>query len=126
MGVGDPLEAAFKLAAPIRAGSWHLVGDAIVLESADAQYDVIWRSGAGDVKLAGFAHHFYVPAGTGQAQFNAVAFEADAPGIAAAARAGDSLVLRFTALNAAPGTMAFIPNGDGVKAMGRIPSLTLP
>ena len=132
MGVGDPLEAAFTLAGPIKAGEWDLIGDGIVVVSGgvDIRFDVIWRprtdAGVGaDVPLVSFQNHFAsLPAGPGQ--FNAVPFEATGSGVAADAVAGDLLVLRFTAMNAPPGAMAFVPNGDGFKTMGRIPSITLP
>lgn len=127
MGVGNPLEAAFTLAGPIKAGDWQLIGDGIVLAAngVDIRFDVIWRRiGMADVTLASFQNHFAQPTGTGQ--FNAVPFAATAPGIAATAAAGDLLVLRFTAMNAPAGAMAFIPNGDGSKTMGQIPSITLP
>ncbi len=129
MGVGDPLEAAFTLAGPVKAGEWDLIGDGIVLVNGgvDIRFDVIWRqkSGVGDQTLVSFQNHFAeLPAGPGQ--FNAVQFEATGAGVAAEAVAGDLLVLRFTAMNAPQGAMAFIPNGDGVKTMGRIPVVTLP
>jgi hypothetical protein len=73
--------------------------------------------------VARFSHHFDPPAGS-QA-FNAVPLDADAAGTAVAASAGDLLVLRMTAVQAAPGS-AYIPNGDGSHTSGRIPSLTLP
>jgi hypothetical protein len=131
VGVGNPLEAAFVLAGPVKAGNWQLIGDGIVLAAGgvDIRYDVIWRkagaaAGAGDVTLVSFQNHFVQPTGT--AQFDAVAFEGTAAGVAAGAVAGDSLVLRFTAMNSPAGTMAFIPNGDGTNAKGRIPAITLP
>jgi hypothetical protein len=123
VGVGDSLEAAFTLAGPVRAGSWHLVGDGIVLEPADLTYDVLWRHDGTDLTLAEVRHHFEPLTGT--SQFDATPFETDAPGVAAAARAGDLLVLRFQAAGTASGSV-FIPNGDGDHAHGRIPSLTLP
>ncbi len=85
-------------------------------------FDVLWRDAAGtDHPLASVSHHFDPqPAG-----FNAVQFEADAPGVAAPARSNDHLVLRFTAQGAGTGIL-YIPNSDGANAMGRIPSLTLP
>ena len=122
MGVGDSLEAAMVLRGPIAAGVWHLVGDGIVFDSADLRYDVLWRSAAGDTTLVSFAHHFDpLPPPD---QFDAVPFEASAPGKVAPARAGDQLVLRFTA-ESGSANVAFIPNGDGAHAHGRIPSLQL-
>ena len=127
MGVGDSLEAAFALVGPIPAGSWHLVGDGIVLASCDLEFDVVWRHGE-DTILASVSHHFD-PRTTG-AKFDATQFEADATGLAAPAAAGDQLILRFTAAvlaDAGAGvTDVYIPNGDGANAHGRIPSLTLP
>jgi hypothetical protein len=111
------------LQGPLRAGTWHLVGDGIMLDAADVQFDVVWRSPAGDQTLATFTHHF-APA-PAPAQFDAVPFDGDAPGLAAAARDGDQLVLRITPVSG-PMTPSYIPNGDGAAAHGRIPSLTLP
>jgi hypothetical protein len=124
VGVGDPLEAAIDLVAPIPAGTWHLVGDGVVIEPVDVRFDVLWRpkSGAPDVTLATWFHHFD-PDPTGM--FNAVPFEADSLGVAADAHDGDQLVLRFSATGATI-SMAYIPNGDGAHTNGRDPSLTLP
>jgi hypothetical protein len=98
-----------------------------VVAPCDVSYDLIWRHGSDDT-LASFAHHFDPL--TGAEKFYASQFEADANGIAAAASAGDQLVLRFGA-NSNPDASAgitdvFIPNGDGANAHGRIPSVTLP
>ena len=125
MGVGDPLEAAFTLAGPLRAGTWHLIGDVIVFQTVDARYDVIWRSAAGDQILATWQHHFDEP--MGPTQFDAQPYEDDVDAQGADAKPGDQLVLRFSA-NGSPGTgpTAYIPNGDGAMAKGRIPSLKLP
>jgi hypothetical protein len=125
VGIGNPLEASFTLKGPVRAGTWHLVGDGIVFQSVDVQYDVLWRpsGGAPDTVLATWQMHFDPPTGAGQ--FDAVPFEGDASAPVANAAPGDQLVLRFTASNS-PAGPAFIPNGDGAQAMGRIPSLSLP
>jgi hypothetical protein len=122
MGVGDSqIEAAFTLRGPLAAGSWHLVGDGAVLASVDIQYDVIWRRGGSDTTLATFTHHFDPhPSG-----FDAVPFEGTTNGPAAAAQAGDKLVLRFTASETTE-AVAFIPNGDGANANGRIPFVDPP
>ena len=127
MGVGDSLEAAFTLAGPISAGTWHLVGDGIVQAPVDVQYDVIWRHAGSDSTLASFQHHFDPLVGANH--FDATMYDANATGLAATARPGDLLVLRFTASGPADGgsaVSAFIPNGDGAHALGRIPSITLP
>jgi hypothetical protein len=122
VGVGDSqLEAAFALRGPIPAGSWNLVGDGLVLEPVDVHFEVIWRAGQTDQTLVSFDHHFD-PQPSG---FNAVAFDGTATGLAASAHAGDELVLRFTASNTTAQT-AYLPNGDGASANGRIPSIQLP
>jgi hypothetical protein len=128
VGVGDSLEAALPLAGPIKAGSWHLIGDGIVLSPANVKYEVIWRHGGADTGIVQWEHHFDPSTSDGSDKFDAEAFEADGDGIAAAAASGDQLVLRWS-IDApdggTPGT-AFIPNGDGSASRGRIPSLILP
>jgi hypothetical protein len=111
----------FLLTGPIPAGNWHLVGDTIVVNSVDVTYDVLWRNGAGDHPLASFTHHFEpLPSG-----FNAQPYEDNALAAAAPAKSNDQLVLRFSAQGSST-QLLMIPNSDGVRAMGRIPSLTLP
>jgi hypothetical protein len=124
VGAGSSLEAPFTLAGAIRAGTWHFIGDGLVLDAVDMRFDVLWRAGGSDVTLVTFRHH-YDPPPAGPTQFDAVTYEADAAGIAVAAHAGDTLVLRFTVENG-PTMPSFVPNGDGAKTMGRIPSLKLP
>jgi hypothetical protein len=125
VGVGDPLEAPYRLTAPIPQGRWKLVGDGIILAPCDVQFDVLWRRTSGDTTVASFSHHFEVPPPPDQ--FNAVAFDGEADGIAAPAVTGDHLVLRFSVTSSHPaGTKQYIPNGDGGDALGRIPSLILP
>jgi len=121
VGIGDPLEAAFTLNAPLRAGSWILVGDGIIIEPVDVRFEVLVRAGATETSLASIDHHFD-PAGGGS--FDAVAFESPFTAEAAGA-AGDLLVLRYSAENATL-QMSYIPNGDGASANGRIPLLDLP
>lgn len=124
MGVGDPLEATYTLAGPIAAGSWHLVGDGLILTAVDMQFDVLWRNGGNDQLIVRFSHHFDPPSGA-QA-FDAVLFDGDAAGAAVPASAGDLLVLRMTALASAASGPAYIPNADGSHTRGRIPALSLP
>ena len=121
MGVGDPLEAAAELDGPLRAGTWHFVGDGLILADVEMTFDVIWRGGGGDQVVVSFAQHF-----TQVSDADAERFEADAAGAAIAAKAGDQLVLRMTAVRSATTHTAYIPNADGSLTHGRIPSLTLP
>jgi hypothetical protein len=108
---------------PIKSGTWHLVGDGIPLASCDVTYELLWREASGtNHSLATWTHHFD-PQPTG---YTAVQFEADGQGLRADASANDLLVLRMSAQGDPSVAMVWIPNGDGAKAMGRIPSLTLP
>jgi hypothetical protein len=109
------------LTGPIKAGTWHLVGDGIVLNPADVTFEVLWRDATGEHPIANWQHHFD-PQPTG---YNATAFEGDAPGLAADAKPNDQLVLRFKATGTGTGIL-YIPNGDGTKAQGRIPTIVLP
>ncbi len=122
MGTGGPLEAEFTLAAPVPAGSWHLVGDGIILEPVDVRFEIIWREDAGDHLLATFDHHFD-PQPPGN--FDAATYEETVDGPAAPAHAGDQLILRYQATGATQ-AMSYIPNGDGASHNGRIPFIDLP
>jgi hypothetical protein len=125
VGVGDPLEAAYALTGTIPAGRYHLVGDGLILIAVDMQFDVLVRPATGpDRVLATFTHHFDPP--TGPNAGAAVLFDGDADGLAADATAGDQLVLRMTATNAARLGSAYLPNADGPHTKGRIPSISLP
>jgi hypothetical protein len=94
-----------------------------VVNPSDLRYDFIWRHGGVDTLLVTFMHHFD-PQPTG---YNAVEYDADATGIAAAAAAGDQLVWRWSVVAGAdaPNGMS-IPNGNGTSSGGRYPSITLP
>jgi len=91
----------------------------------DVRYDIIWRDAAKkDTVLASTMHTFQArPPGPGQS--DAILFEADLPGVAAAARAGDLLVFKFS-VPTGDANGNFTPNGDGPFAKGRFPSITLP
>ena len=124
LGPGGSLEAAFLLAGPIKAGSWHLIGDGVTFYSVDITFDVLWRDAGGDHPIATWTHHFEPLVSS----FDAIQYEEDAPGVAAPAKGNDQLILRMTA---APGQYSadktlWIPNGDGANTHGRDPSLTLP
>jgi hypothetical protein len=127
VGAGGSLEAAFRLLGPIPAGSWHLVGDGVTLDPCDVTFTVLWRSSDGkDHPIVTFTHSFPASGAPVNGYPPAIAYEADAMGVAAPAQANDLLVLRFTATGNPNDPTLFIPNGDGPKAQGRIPSLTLP
>lgn len=126
MGVGDPLEAAITIESPLPAGTWRLVGDGIIFAPVDVKFDLMRRrTGVGDQMIVSFAHHFEQPTDPAQ-RFNAVPYEETRAGAAVPdVKKGDQLVLRFT--TASPnGGAPYIPNGDGDKTKGRIPSVELP
>jgi hypothetical protein len=88
----------------------------------DVQFDVLWRAGGVDTTIASVTHHYdQDPNG----RFNAIAFETDLDGEAANARPGDKLVLRMSTPTTTV-AIAWLPNGDGYKTGGRVPSLKLP
>ena len=122
MGTGSPQEAEFTLLADVPAGEWLLVADGIITRPVDVTFELIWRRrDAGDVAIATFQHHFDpLPSG-----FSAQPFEARMAGQALTDAAGDQLIFRSRGANTDT-TMAYIPNGDGFRAMGRIPYVDLP
>jgi hypothetical protein len=122
VGVGDFLDAAFTLEGPIPAGHWHLVGDGIVFTTTDVTYSIIYRPSSGDQTLANVTTHFDEPMGPNQ--FDAQPFDADLDLPEVPAKAGDQLVLRFSAAGSGSGT-AYVPN-DFSTMTGRFPSITLP
>lgn len=123
MGTGGPLEASFTLVGPINAGPWRLVADGIVLQAVDVRLELLWRSDAGDQTLASWEQSVApLPEG-----YNAQPFEATTELERVPAEAGDELVFRYSAIGGNPTfEMAWIPNGEGANADGRIPFIELP
>jgi len=122
VGLGESQEAAFNLRASVPAGTYHLECDAIITESVDVTLTLIWRRGQTDTTLAQWVQHWNPLAdGTYNAQANEV--EMAAPAIDY--RSGDQLVFRYSGQSARL-RQAFIPNGDGSRANGRLPSIRLP
>jgi hypothetical protein len=127
VGAGGSLEAAFSLAGPIKAGSWHLVGDGVTFDPCVVTFAVLWRTSDGkDHPVVSFTNSFAASGPAVNGFPPAIAYEADAQGVAVPAQPNDQLVLRFTATGNPSDAVLYIPNGDGPKAQGRIPSLTLP
>lgn len=122
MGAGGSQEAAYPLQAGVPAGTYHLVLDSIIIKPVDVTFDLIWRRGATDMPLATWSMHFEPLPG---ASFNAQPFELDEIAPAIDFVAGDQLVFRYTGANTTS-SEAYIPNGDGKNAHGRIPNITLP
>lgn len=122
MGAGGSLEAAYPLKASVAAGTYHCIIDSIIIRPVDVTYDLIWRRGGNDMVLATWSEHFEPLPG---ASFDAQAYEKDVDAQAIDFEAGDKLVFRYSGSNTAS-SEAYIPNGDGSLANGRIPNFTLP
>ena len=122
MGPGGSQDAAFNLRASVPAGAYHVQCDAIITASVDVTFSLIWRRGTSDTVLAQWMRHWDpLPGGV----YDAQAYEVDMPAIAIDFQPGDQLVFRYAGANAT-NSQAFIPNGDGANAHGRIPAITLP
>jgi hypothetical protein len=111
----------FDLEGPVRAGNYHFVLDAIVIAKVDVEFKLISRGDSHNTVLASWSQHFD-PLATG---FTAQAYEVDQAAPAIDFEPGDQLVFQYSATNTTK-VEAWIPNGDGSKAKGRIPSLSLP
>lgn len=122
MGSGGSQEAAFSLLASVSAGTYHVTCDAIIIGPVDVTFTLIWRRGQTDTNLAQWMRHWDPLPGGG---YDAQAYEVDMAAPAIDWKAGDQLVFRYAATNTTT-PQAFIPNGDGEIAQGRIPSITLP
>ncbi len=92
------------------------------MSSVDVKFELIWRHGGSDTTLSAFTEH-YDPTGGGN--FDAQAHEYDEAAPAVDYASGDQFVFRYSAVMAT-GAEAYIPNGDGPLAKGRIPNIRLP
>ena len=122
MGAGGSQEADYDLKASVPAGAYHCIIDSIIIRPVDVTFDLIWRRGDTDMVLATWDQHFDPLPG---ANFDAQPYERDVDASAIDFVAGDKLVFRYSATNTIQSD-AFIPNGDGALANGRIPNFTLP
>jgi hypothetical protein len=101
---------------------YHVDCDGIVIGPVDVTFTLIWRRGQTDTELAKWMQHWEpLPGGSYLAQ----AYAADMAAQAIDYVPGDQLVFRYAATNTTTPN-AFIPNGDGARMQGRIPSITLP
>jgi FtsP/CotA-like multicopper oxidase with cupredoxin domain len=122
VGPGGSQEAAFALRASVPAGAYHVACDSIVTDPVDVTYTLIWRRGDHDTTLAEWTKHWDpLPGGN----YDAQAYEVDEVAPAIDFEAGDELVFRYAGANTTS-PQAYIPNGDGANAHGRIPSIRLP
>jgi hypothetical protein len=105
----------------VPAGTYRLILDCIVTAAVDVDFELLWRRGGDSIVIATWSKHFEPPASGHDAQ----PYEVNKAGPAVAFEDGAQLVFRYSARNTT-GTEAWIPNGDGHLAHGRIPSITLP
>jgi hypothetical protein len=122
VGAGGSLEAAYNLKASVPAGMYHFVLDSIIITPVDVTFDLIWRRGTSDTLLSSWMVHWDPTPGS----FDAQAYEIDQPAQAIDFADGDKLVFRYSAGPGGTTAEAYIPNGDGALANGRIPNITLP
>lgn len=121
MGPGGSQEAVYDLKAKVPAGTYHFVLDAIIVAKVDVTFDLLWRRGTTDTPLASWTVHYDPLPGS----FDAQPFEYDEDCAAIPWQKGDELVFRYTGANTLS-QEAYIPNGDGSHANGRIPYIELP
>lgn len=123
MGAGRSQEAEFLLLGDLPAGEWRLVADGIIVFSVDVRFELIYRSAGTDTAIGTWDQHFDpLPEG-----FDAQAYEVTVDAPAFTFVDGDQLIFRYTGSNTEPSQeMAYIPNGDGALANGRIPFIDLP
>jgi hypothetical protein len=105
----------------VPSGAYHFVLDCIVIAPVDVKFELMARHGTDTVVLATWTKHFD-PLSTG---YDAQPYEVDKQADAIEYAAGDELVFRYVASNTTKAE-AWIPNGDGELAHGRIPSIRLP
>ncbi len=122
MGPGGSREAEYDLKASVPAGTYHFVCDSIVIRPIDVTFEFIHRRGDGDTVLATHMQTFN-PLPNGQFKAQPCELDLDAPAIDF--QPGDQFVWRYSGANSTS-MMAWIPNGDGHLADGRIPNITLP
>jgi hypothetical protein len=123
VGTGGSREAAYALKADVPAGTYHCIIDSIIIRPVDVTFELLWRHADGhDSTLGIWNEHFDPNEG---ANFDAQPYEKDVEAPAIDFADGDQLVFRYTGMNASV-SEAYIPNGDGAGAHGRIPSFTLP
>lgn len=92
-----------------------------MIAGVDVTFDLLHRRDATDTVITTWTEHFNpLPIG-----FDAQAYEIDMPGQVVPFIDGDKLVFRFSAANTIESD-AWIPNGDGRIAHGRVPNFTLP
>jgi hypothetical protein len=122
VGPGGSQDAAYALRGDVPAGAYHVECDSIVLDTVDVTFSLILRRGATDTTLAEWTRHWDPLPGGG---YDAQAYEVDEVAPAIQFEPGDQLVFRYAGANTTSPD-AFVPNGDGARTGGRIPSITLP
>lgn len=102
------------------AGSWQLVADGIITHEVTVKFDLLFRHKSQDTVI-GTWQQTLVPRPVG---FDAQPIELTIDAPAFNVSAGDQLVFRYAGEMGL--AMSYIPNGEGDRAKGRIPFVTLP
>lgn len=95
--------------------------DSIIISRVDVTFELLLRRGTTDTTLATWQKQFEPLPGS----FDAQKYEVDMTAPAIDFQPGDQLVFRYSGANTTS-MEAYIPNGDGSMAKGRIPNITLP
>jgi hypothetical protein len=109
------------LTGDVPAGTYHFVLDCIVTAPVDVRFELMARHATDSVVLATWSKHFE-PLASG---YDAQPYEVNKEAAALEVVDGDQLVFRYSAYNTTAAD-AWIPNGDGQIAHGRIPHIALP
>jgi hypothetical protein len=122
VGTGGSHNAEYTLKAGVPAGTYALVCDGIIIAPVDVQFDLLHLRGETETVLATAMRHFDpLPDGNFDAQPCDIAM----PAPAIEFEAGDHFVFRYTGTNST-NPNGYVPNGEGNRANGRIPNITLP
>src|SRR5262249_8335489 len=123
VGSGGSLDAEYPLKADVPAGAYHVICDNIIIAAVDVDFALVHRRDGADLEqLAAWRQHFEpLP----NRQYAAQAYELAVEAPARRMKSGDELVFRYSGAGSTA-VIAFIPDGDGRIAGGRIPNITLP
>ncbi|MBP9085457.1 MAG: hypothetical protein KBG15_05025 [Kofleriaceae bacterium] len=114
------MEATFALQDDLPAGPWQLVADGIITQPVTVLFELLLRRGSDDTVIGSWQQAF-APRPMG---FDAYAVDLEITAPQFAVQPGDLLVFRYSGEMGM--AMSYIPNGEGARANGRIPFITLP
>jgi hypothetical protein len=98
-----------------------LVADGIITQNVSVTFELLLRRSGDQDLVIGSWNKTLSPRPSG---FDAIAIDLSIDTSAIAYQAGDLLVFRYSGVNGL--SMSYIPNGEGARANGRIPVISLP